>query len=129
MRQRWLAAAVAVAIAAAAAAHLLHAAPALAQPAATQPPPSAETPEQVIERDLAQQAQLLTAADSKPDQREQAAERLVLRQRPEAREILLGVLNDPTPANLPARLAVARALAQDTRPDPRFVEPLLRLLD
>ena len=95
------------------------------QTSSASPTAPVESPEQAIQRDLAQQAVLLTNPNSKPEQREQAAERLVLRQRPDAREILLKALSDP---ERPAQLAVAKALAGDAHPDARFIEPLLALM-
>jgi HEAT repeat protein len=91
--------------------------------AASQP---AESPEQAIQRELAQQETILTDPASRPEQRDQAAERLVQRQREDARQILLAVLNG---VDVQARNAVARALSRDPNPDPRFVQPLLGMLD
>ena len=88
-------------------------------------PAPAESPEQAIQRDLSQQEAILTNPNSKPEQREQAAERLVLRQRPDARDILLKALRE---ADRPAQVAVAKALANDAKPDPRFIDPLLAIL-
>jgi HEAT repeat protein len=93
-----------------------------AQPAA----PVAESPEQAIQRELNQQADILTSPTSRAEQREQAAERLVQRQRPDAQDILLSTLGDKD--NRPAQIAVAKALASDPRPDARFIEPLMALL-
>ncbi len=97
-----------------------------APPAAVPLPPSpVETPEQAIQRDLTQQSAILSNPNSRPEQREQAAERLVLRQRADAREILFRILRDP---DRPAQIAVAKALSGDARPDPRFIAPLLSLM-
>ena len=89
------------------------------------PPSPVENPEQAIQRDLTQQVAILSNPNSKPEQREQAAERLVLRQRADAREMLLKILRDP---DRPAQLAVAKALSGDARPDPRFIASLLSLM-
>ena len=88
-------------------------------------PSPVENPEQAIQRDLTQQATILSNPNSKPEQREQAAERLVLRQRTDARDMLLKILRDP---DRPAQIAVAKALSGDSRPDPRFIPPLLLLM-
>lgn len=85
----------------------------------------AENPEQTIQRDLNQQAAILANPNSRPEQREQAAERLVLRQRADARDMLLKALRDP---DRPAQIAVAKALSGDAQPDPRFIPSLLSLM-
>src|SRR3981081_3030038 len=68
--------------------------PASSPPAAPSAP--AESPEQAIQRDLRNQEGILSNPDpsSRLELREQAAERLVSRQRPDARDILLRVLGD-----------------------------------
>src|SRR5947209_3657229 len=50
---------------------------ATAQPAPSAPVSSAESPEQSVQRHLQEQAAILTGPNSKPEQREQAAERLL----------------------------------------------------
>ena len=80
----------------------------------TAPAASAESPEQAILRDLEQQAAILNAPDSKPEQREQAAERMVQRRRDDATEILLAAIGDS--GNRAAQVAVARALAHARQP-------------
>ena len=100
-----------------------------APPAADSTPAApSESTELTIQRDLNQQAAILTGAQSTPEQREQAAERLVLRQSAAAREILLKALNET--GNRPAQIAVAKALAGNAQSDPRLIEPFIQpLLD
>ena len=93
-----------------------------------QPAPAAvnEATEQSIQKDIAAQNEILIAPDSRPEQREQAAARLLLRQKAESRAFLLDTLSENK--NRAAQLAVARALAGDTLRDPAFVEPLQKLM-
>jgi len=100
-----------------------------AQPAPSATTAPAESPEQSIQRDLREQSAILTNPSSKPEQREQAAERLVSRNREDARQILLQAITDSSSrVAQAAQLAVARALAGDLKPDPRFIDPLRQLL-
>ena len=89
----------------------------------TQPP--ASDSQDAVQRDLQQQRVILTDPASTPQAREEAARRLVSRGTPEADNILLDVLR---PGRDEAHLAVARALATDPTPDPRFIQPLGNLL-
>ncbi|HZL36712.1 MAG TPA: HEAT repeat domain-containing protein [Tepidisphaeraceae bacterium] len=59
--------------------------------------------------------------------RDEAACRLMSRASPEAHAVLLNVLQDPA-ASHEAKLAVARAIADDPNPDARFVASLMGLL-
>lgn len=59
--------------------------------------------------------------------REQAAQRLVARNSPEATEVLRQALADL--GNPEAQLAAARALASDPQPKPVLIDPLFALLD
>jgi HEAT repeat protein len=106
----------------------LRAYPQPAQPQQSAPATSVvETPEQAIQRELVQQAEILNSPEAKAEQRDQAAERLVQRHRPDATNILLNTLRDS--GNRAAQIAVARALSHASPPDPRFVEPLHSLLE
>lgn len=69
----------------------------------------------------AQLRDVLTASRSSPAQREEAAKRLLSRRSNETRDILMAVLGSP---DREAKVAVAKALADDPSPDPRFI-PLL----
>ncbi len=86
----------------------------------------ASAPSAAIARDIEQLAAGLTDVATTAHQREEAALRLVSRATPEARTILLNALTDVS--NRPAQLAVARALASDAQPDPRFINPLFERL-
>lgn len=59
--------------------------------------------------------------------REQAAQRLVARNSPEAIEVLRQALSDL--GNPEAQLAAARALSSDPEPKPTLIDPLFALLD
>jgi HEAT repeat protein len=71
--------------------------------------------------DLAALRATLTQPDARPGDREQAAARLVSRDRPEADEVLGQVL---TGESREARLAVARALVDDPTPSDALIRPL-----
>ena len=68
---------------------------------------------------------VLVQPDARPADREQAAARLVSRDRPEADDILRSVLAGDVRE---AKLAVARALVDDPTPSDAFVGPLLETL-
>ena len=102
---------------------------AMAQPSPPASPPAtspSESPEQAARRDLDHQADLLLGADTPPDQREQAAARLVMGRQPAARGILLRALADKD--NRAISTAAANALAGDPNPALEFVAPLVALL-
>ncbi len=70
-------------------------------------------------------ASVLTDGNAPSAQRDEAARRLLSRHTEESRKLLLQVLVDP---NANGQGAVARALAEDTQPDPSFIDPLFPLL-
>lgn len=92
--------------------------------------PPAEAAADAALKDLQDQETILAAPASDraitAQLREQAAKRLVSRASPQADDILLRTLNNL--ANLPAQVAVAKALGSDLTPDPRFIDPLANLL-
>ncbi|MDB5305657.1 MAG: repeat protein [Phycisphaerales bacterium] len=118
--------------------------PSRAAPAqqAPQPPPITVgrdeplSPEALVARDLEQLRNNLTrsAPPTQPgeeiriqQQREESARRLLSRQSPAARDVLLQVLKDRT-SSPEGKLATARAIADAADPDPRFAADLLPLL-
>ncbi len=93
--------------------------------APTTAPLTTLTPEQAVLRDLERLAIQLGGRSSTQPQRDEAARRLAARTSPEARDVLMHALRDG--GHDPA-LAVARTLADDPRPDPAFIQPLLGAL-
>lgn len=91
---------------------------------ATWPAPAARG--QNVEQDLQQLAGVLNDENVRPEDRDEAARRLVSRQSPQARQILLSVL--VSVGNRDGQLAVARALASSSNNDPQFIVPLFALL-
>lgn len=91
---------------------------------ATWPAPAARG--QNVEQDLQQLAGVLNGENVRPEDRDEAARRLVSRQSPQARQILLSVL--VSVGNRDGQLAVARALASSSNNDPQFIVPLFALL-
>lgn len=98
-------------------------------PAHAQTPPPATgatlSPEQAVQADLDHLSAALGGRGSTQSQRDEAARRLLSRGSTPAIDILLQALKER--GHDPA-LAVARALADDPRPDPRFIEPLESVL-
>ena len=78
-----------------------------------------------VEGDLAALRATLTHPDVRQADRDQAAARLVSRDRPETDDILRAVLDDGV---RDSRLAVARALADDLTPSEAMVAPLAGLM-
>jgi HEAT repeat protein len=74
-----------------------------------------------VASDLAARSTTLTQADTRPADREQAAARLVSRDRPDADDVLRAALGGPS---RDARLAVARALVDDPTPSDALIGPL-----
>ena len=95
-------------------------APSASPPARPPAPPRAD-----VAGDLAALRAVLTQPDARPADREQAAARLVSRDRPEADDILRAALSGDV---RDARLAVARALADDPTPSEAMVAPLAEQL-
>src|SRR5437773_10874224 len=76
--------------------------------------------------DVPQQSAVLASNDSSPQQRDEAARRLVARHTPEAIAALRAALSDLRSQE--GQLAAARALAGDSDPDPTLIDPLFALL-
>ncbi len=91
----------------------------------TDPASAALSPDQAVKADLDRLSSALSGRSSSQSQRDEAARRLLSRSSPGAMGILLQAIRER--GHDPA-LAVARALIDDPRPDPRFVEPLESLL-
>jgi HEAT repeat protein len=72
-------------------------------------------------------AAVLQSTNATQPQRDEAAQRLVQRQTPDAKRALAAALADA--GNRPAQLAVARAVLFDPNPDPAFVLPLFDLIN
>ncbi len=68
-----------------------------------------------------------TNTNVSPAERLEAARRLVARQSPEARDALQQVVTSP--ANLAARAAALRALADDPNPDPGLIDTLVAIVE
>lgn len=83
-------------------------------------------PTPAVDKDLRQQESILTGEGATPEEREEAARKLVSRSTPEATRILKDVLE--AQGNPKGQLAVARALVGDTTPDGEFVDPLFALM-
>ena len=98
--------------------------PATTTPAAT--PATTRPAVADVAGDLATLEALLLQADAKPGVREEAAARLVSRNSPEADERLRNVLAGDVPRD--AKVAVARALADDPSPSESMVAPLADLM-
>ncbi len=77
-------------------------------------------------QDFASQRAVLQEGGSTLQQREEAARRLVQRGTSEANALLLAVLQDFS--NRDGQIAVARALATQSQPDPEFLDVLCSLL-
>jgi hypothetical protein len=97
----------------------------VARPAWGQQATTAPDTALTVREDLARLSARLTDESVRQDDRDEAARRLVGRDAPEARETLRRVLDS---GNRGAQLAVARALAENPRPDPAWVPSLFRLL-
>jgi HEAT repeat protein len=82
--------------------------------------------ERSVQQDIQQQAAILADASATQSQRDEAANRLASRLTGESRQMLLNVLADF--ANPRGQLAVARALAGESAPEPAFIDPLFALL-
>ncbi len=91
-----------------------------------QPVPSAEA--HVTSTDLGQQLSLINDPNSTQGQRDEAARRLVSRHSDEAMQMVLGILKDQRNNNGKGQLAVAKALARETKPRENLVDPLFVLL-
>ncbi|HEY1685875.1 MAG TPA: HEAT repeat domain-containing protein [Tepidisphaeraceae bacterium] len=81
---------------------------------------------QSVQQDLQQLSGVLGDENAKPEDREEAARRLVSRNSIDGRQILNSVL--VSVGNRDGQLAVARALASSSANDPQFVVPLFALL-
>jgi HEAT repeat protein len=81
---------------------------------------------QSVQQDLQQLGGALSDENAKAEERDEAARRLVSRQSPEAKRILLSVL--VSVGNRDGQLAVARALSGFSNNDPQFIVPLFALL-
>lgn len=79
----------------------------------------------LVQADLQQLESTLNDARAPQEQRDAAAARLVSRPSAETRRILLAALVNLNPNG---QLAVARALQQQSRPDPEFINPLFAAL-
>lgn len=86
------------------------------------------TPAQLVQENLDHLKAELTSAGSSTTSRDEAARRLVSRHTSQADAILMDVLNSPGNAMDPAKLAIARALADVVDPEPRFEEPMASLM-
>ncbi len=97
-----------------------------AAPALQEAAPAAAADDAAVLKDLEQLSAKLASDTAKQEERDEAARRLVSRRRDEARQILRQVL--VSAGNRNGQLSVARALANDPKPDPEFVVPLFALL-
>ncbi len=85
-------------------------------------------PDQLVHENLDHLKADLTSANSTTTNRDEAARRLVSRHTSDADAILTQVLASPGNALDPAKLSMARALADAPDPEPRFEEPMASLM-
>ena len=83
---------------------------------------------QLVQENLDHLKADLTSANSTTTNRDEAARRLVSRHTSDADAILTQVLTSPGNALDPAKLSIARALADAPDPEPRFEEPMATLM-